>query len=425
MRDELVNDVKRCLTCRHKPCQEACPAHIDIPNFIKALKEDDLEKAHEIISASTNLSTICSIVCPHERQCKGHCTLGIRQTEVNISELEHYVSKQFIDNESFADIPSNHHKVAIVGGGPSGISCAKELLKMGYEVSIYDANKELGGVIRYGIPNFRLDNELVDNEVKSIINDPKVELHLNTIVGKDVSAETLLNEYEAVYLACGLNKPKTMGIEDGDIKNIYRPDLFLAYCNGLYDDPFLDELFNTSDVKIGVVGGGDVAMDCARSSKKRANDVKIIYRRDFEQMPATRKELEDAKSEQIEFLNLTNPVKIVKNNDKLDVECVKMELVESEDGGRKRPVAIDNSNFNLDLDLLVMSLGMDMSDNLKKLLDAFNVKYDYKVMVNNYQTSNPKVFAGGDIVDGEQTVVRANVDGKIAAHAIDEFINAD
>lgn len=423
--DKVIdNDIKRCITCKHKPCQNACPAGIDIPNMIYALKENDLIKAREIIMESSNLSTICSRVCPHDKQCIGHCTLGIKKTPINIGAIESMVSDQLIEEEFFNCDDNIDKVVSIIGAGPAGISAAKDLLKKGYRLKIYDAHEKLGGVIRYGIPNFRINDEIIDKEIKSVVENKNVELHLSCVVGKDISINEIVDNSDAVIVAVGLNKPKYLGIEnETNIEGVITSDKFLAFANGYYEDAPFKKYFEDKQTKVLVVGGGDVAMDSARASKELGlENVEIVYRRDFEQMPANLDELMDTKDNyKVKFNNLCNPVSLITNDNKLNaIECVKMELVDDEKGGRKRPMPIENSNFNMDCDILILSLGMDMSDSAKKLFLDLGIKVDWKL--EDIVTTNKKVFVAGDIKEGNQTVVKAMVDGKKAAQAVCDFM---
>lgn len=406
-----------CLNCPVKPCSnKGCPLGNNIPGFIKAIKEEDYKKAYEILSETTVLEAVCGRICPHTKQCEGSCVRGIKSKPVSIGDLEAIVGDISI-RENYkitTEIPNNKNKkIAIVGGGPSGLTSAAFLLKNGYSVTLYEKYDYLGGLLVHGIPEFRLPKEIVRQTIQKII-DLGLKIEYNQELGKNLSLEQLEEKYDAVYLAFGANVTTKMGVEGEELQGVFGGNQLLEKKS--HPD--------YTDKKVAIIGGGNVAMDCARTIKKLgAQEVKVIYRRAEEQMPAENKEIQEAKDEGIEFLFQNNIVKILGNNKVEQVELIKTELVQKEGDSRKSPVNIQNSNYIIDIDYIVMALGSKPEDFVNNLGLQLN-KWGYIQIDENNKTSNPKVFAGGDIAGAKGTVAWAARSGRDAANSIIKFLNA-
>ena len=420
-------EASRCLSCKHKPCVEGCPVGIDIPAFIGKITEDDLEGAYEILSHSTSLPAVCGRVCPQETQCECRCVRGIKGEPVSIGRLERFVADHHNKNTKVwpAPLPDNGKKVAIIGSGPSGLTCAGDLAKMGYEVTIFEALHVAGGVLMYGIPEFRLPKSIVEMEIKGL-KALGVKIETNSVVGKLMSIDELFEEgFSAVYIATGAGLPRFMNIPGENLNGVFSANEFLTRINLM--KAYLPEsdtpLFPARS--IAVVGGGNVAMDAARCAKRLGAQVTIVYRRGLEEMPARKEEILHAIEEGIVFKTLCNPTEIVgdeKNNVKA-ITCVEMELGEPDDSGRRRPVVKENSEFTIPVDSVIMSIGTSPNPLIRSTTPGLDTnKYGCIIADEKGQTSREGVFAGGDAVSGAATVILAMEAGKTAAKAIDEYI---
>ena len=422
-------EASRCLSCKHKPCVEGCPVGIDIPAFIGKITEDDLEGAYEILSHSTSLPAVCGRVCPQETQCECRCVRGIKGEPVSIGRLERFVADHHNKNTKVWPAPLSHNgkKVAIIGSGPSGLTCAGDLAKMGYEVTIFEALHVAGGVLMYGIPEFRLPKSIVEMEIKGL-KALGVKIETNSVVGKLMSIDELFEEgFSAVYIATGAGLPRFMNIPGENLNGVFSANEFLTRINLM--KAYLPEsdtpLFPAKS--IAVVGGGNVAMDAARCAKRLGAQVTIVYRRGLEEMPARKEEILHAIEEGIVFKTLCNPTEIVgdeKNNVKA-ITCVEMELGEPDDSGRRRPVVKENSEFTIPVDSVIMSIGTSPNPLIRSTTPGLETnKYGCIIADEKGQTSREGVFAGGDAVSGAATVILAMEAGKTAARSIDEYIQS-
>lgn len=404
-----------CLNCKVKPCSKGCPLNNKIPDFIHAVKEREYKKAYHILTQTTVLSSICGRICPHQSQCQGYCIRGIKQTPVSIGELEAFIGDMASKSEYplFEEIEEKKEKtVAVIGSGPASLTCAAFLIKYGFEVTIFEKREKLGGILRYGIPEFRLDKNILEDNIQKIIN-LGIEVKTNKQLGKDDTLEELQSKYDAVFLGIGANKSCKMGIDGETLEGVYGGNELLEYKN--YP--------NCKNKKIAVIGGGNVAMDAARVIKRLgADEVTVIYRRAEKQMPAEEKEVEEAKQEEIHFLFQTNLVKVFGNQKVEKIECIKTKLIKKEGEVREVPVNIENSNFFMDMDYVIMAIG---SKTEKKVVDTLGVelsKWGYIQTDENYMTSKKGVFAGGDLIGGKATVAWAAKSGREAAKAIKEYL---
>ena len=428
--DLAINEASRCLNCKNPKCVGNCPVSIDIPGFIKSLKEGNIKEAAEVIAKASALPAVCGRVCPQEVQCEGKCVLGIKGEAVAIGKLEKFVADYVRENniELDIEIDKNNKKVAVVGSGPAGLTCAGDLAKMGYDVTIFEALHEAGGVLVYGIPEFRLPK---DSVVKAEIENVKklgVKIETNVIVGRTVTIDELLEEegFEAVFIGSGAGLPKFMGIKGENANGVFSANEFLtrnnlmkAYKNE-YDTPV------KIGKKVAVVGGGNVAMDAARTALRLGAEVHIIYRRSEEELPARKEEVHHAKEEGVIFDVLTNPIEIIedKNGWVKGMKCVKMELGEADSSGRRRPVAIEGSEFIIDIDNVIMSLGTSPNPLISSTTKGLETN-KWECLVADEEsgaTSKEGVFAGGDAVTGAATVILAMGAGKKAAIGIDKYI---
>ena len=412
--DEIKEKVDYCLNCLIKPCSnKGCPLGNNIPGFIKAVKEEDYKKAYEILSETTVLEAICGRICPHTKQCEGSCVRSIKSNSVSIGELEAFIGDIAIKEKYKIAEPNKQNinkKIAVVGGGPAGLTASAFLLKKGYSVILYEKYDYLGGLLVHGIPEFRLPKQIVKETVQKII-DLGLDVRYNQELGKNLSLEQLEKEYDAIFLAFGANATTKMGVEGEDLEGVYGGNQLLEYKS--HPD--------YTNKKVAIIGGGNVAMDCARTIKRMgAQEVKVIYRRAEEQMPAETKEIQEAKEEGIEFLFQNNIVKILGEYRVQQVELIKTELVQKDEENRKVPVNIPNSNYIIDIDYIVMALG-SMPDSFVNGLGLELNKWGYINIDEKNRTSNPKIFAGGDIAGGKGTVAWAARSGRNAANAIDEF----
>ncbi len=420
-------EAERCLSCKHKPCVEGCPVGIDIPGFIQKITQDDLEGAYEILSRSTSLPAVCGRVCPQETQCEFRCVRGIKGEPVSIGRLERFVADTHNKTAKVwpSQLPNNGKKVAIIGSGPSGLTCAGDLARMGYKVTVFEALHVAGGVLVYGIPEFRLPKTIVETEIKGL-QALGVEIETNSVVGKLMSIDELFEEgFKAVYIATGAGLPRFMNIPGENLNGVFSANEFLTRINLM--KAYLPEsdtpLFPAKS--IAVVGGGNVAMDAARCAKRLGAEVTIVYRRGLEEMPARKEEVEHAMEEGIVFKTLCNPTEIIGDdqNRVKAMTCVEMELGEPDASGRRRPVVKENSRFTLNVDSVIMSIGTSPNPLIRSTTPGLDTDKRGCILTDDKgQTSREGVFAGGDAVSGAATVILAMEAGKTAARSIDEYL---
>jgi len=422
-----IEEANRCLECKNPRCVKECPVNIDIPMFIKEIKSNNLNEAYCVINKSNILPAICGRVCPQEKQCEGVCSVGIKGKPVSIGALERFVGdyaleSQFCVNETIID---NHKKVAVVGSGPAGLACAVSLRRKGYIVDIFEALHEFGGVLKYGIPEFRLPKDLVDDEIKKAENIG-VKFHKNVIIGKSITIKQLHEEYnyQAIFIGSGAGLPKSLGVKGENLTGIYFANEFLTRVNLMKANSFPN---TPTPVRIGqnvaIVGGGNVAMDAARTAKRLgAKNVFILYRRDMDALPARLEEIHHAIEEEIDFRLLLNPIEFIGENYQVNqVKCEIMELGELDSSGRRRPLPSGKYKV-FDIDSCIISIGQSPNPIIKKATPDLEVDNRGRITVNNHQTSIPYVFAGGDAVSGAATVILAMGAGKEAALAMDNYI---
>ena len=430
-------EASRCLNCKNRPCVSGCPVNVNIPDFIAQIVKGDFEGAYQTIQQTSSLPAVCGRVCPQETQCESKCTLGIRFEPVGIGRLERFVADYH--NANVTELPqapaANGHRVAIVGSGPSGLTCAGDLAKKGYAVTVYEALHTAGGVLVYGIPEFRLPKSIVAKEVDSL-KALGVTFETNVIIGKTLTVDELFDMgYEAVFIGSGAGLPNFMNIPGEAYKGVYSANEFLTRSNlmkAYRDDPRTPI---QKGGRVAVVGGGNVAMDAARTALRLgAEKVYIVYRRSMEELPARREEVEHAQEEGIEFRLLCNPTEILgyrnpddprdaKNGFVTGMRCVRMELGEPDAGGRRRPVVIEGSDFTLDVDTVIMAIGTSPNPLIKSTTEGLEVNKKGGIIVNeDGLTTRESVYAGGDAVTGAATVISAMGAGKTAAAAIDRAI---
>ncbi|MBQ9729431.1 MAG: NADPH-dependent glutamate synthase [Clostridia bacterium] len=438
--EAAIDEAKRCLNCKNRPCVAGCPVNIDIPAFITKVAEGEFEAAYQIIAKDSALPAVCGRVCPQETQCEGKCTRGIKAgcEAVGIGRLERFVADWHNANvtEKPVPAPSNGHKVAIVGSGPAGLTCAGDLARMGYDVTVYEALHVAGGVLVYGIPEFRLPKAIVQKEVDNL-KALGVKIETNMVIGRVITIEELKNEYgyDAVFIGSGAGLPKFMNIPGESLKGVYSANEFLTRSN-------LMKAYRTDSQTpiqhgkcVAVVGGGNVAMDAARTAKRLGAEVHIIYRRGEEELPARREEIEHAKEEGIIFDLLTNPTKILPTpiDNPRDpaygwvngIECIRMELGEPDESGRRSPKEVAGSEFVIPVDCVIMSLGTSPNPLLKATTPGLETLKRGEIAVDEVgKTSIEGVYCGGDAATGAATVIKAMGAGKVAAKAIDEYIRS-
>lgn len=430
--EEAVEEAKRCLQCKKPMCVEGCPVNVMIPQFIAAVVEGDIEEAFKIIRRTNNLPAICGRVCPQETQCEQRCVLGKRGEPVAIGRLERFVADYCMDKgiDDEVDIKPNGKKVAIVGAGPAGLTAAADLAKLGYDVTIFEAFHEPGGVLIYGIPEFRLPKALVKKEIEGL-KKLGVKILTNVIVGKSITIDELLEEgYKAVFIGSGAGLPKFMGIPGENLNGVYSANEFLTRINLMkaYDFPNSHTPIKRGK-KVAVVGGGNVAMDAARSALRLgADEVHIVYRRSEAEMPARLEEIHHAKEEGIIFDVLTNPVEILGQDGWVKgLKCIRMELGEPDESGRRRPVPVKDSEFVMDADIVIMAIGTSPNPLIASTTPGLEVQKWGGIIADEETgaTSKDRVYAGGDAVTGAATVILAMGAGKKAAKAIHERLSKE
>lgn len=422
-------EATRCLMCKKPKCVPNCPVSIQIPDFIQAVADGDMYKAYDILSQDTCLPAVCGRVCPQEDQCEGYCIVGIKNEPVAIGRLERFVADWARENgvKAEVEISKKGKKVAVIGSGPAGIACANDLIKLGYEVVIFEALHEPGGVLVYGIPEFRLPKEIVDYEISNL-KELGVKIQTNVIVGRTITISELLEDekFDAVFIGSGAGLPKFMGIAGENANGVFSANEVLTRTNLMkaYDEDHKTPI--NLGKKVAIIGAGNVAMDAARTAKRLGSDVYVIYRRSKEESPARIEELHHAEEEEIKFHFLTNPVEILSDNDGFvsGIKCVKMELGEPDDSGRRRPKEVEGSEFELDIDTVVMSIGTSPNPLISQTTSGLEVnRWGCIVADDDGVTSKGGVFAGGDAVTGAATVILAMGAGKKSAAAIDKYLN--
>ena len=424
-----VNEARRCLSCPKKPCVSACPVQIDIPAFIARVAEEDMEGAYQVLHASSALPAVCGRVCPQENQCEGKCVRGVKGESVAIGRLERFVADWHREHsdETPARPEPNGHRVAIIGAGPSGLTAAGDLAKLGYAVTVFEALHVAGGVLVYGIPEFRLPKAIVRKEIEGL-KAMGVEILTNMVIGKVLTIDELFTMgYEAVYIASGAGLPRFMGIPGESLKGVYSANEYLTRINLMkaYQEGSKTPIMKSR--RVAVVGGGNVAMDAARSAKRLgAQEVTIVYRRGMAELPARREEVEHAQEEGIIFRTLTNPVEVLgdENGFVCGMRCVEMELGEPDASGRRRPVVKEGSEFTLEVDTMIMSIGTSPNPLIRTTTPGLETNRHGCIVTNGEDglTSREGVYAGGDAVTGAATVILAMGAGKQAAKAIDAYV---
>ena len=428
---QAVNEAMRCVKCRKKPCMAGCPVMVKIPDFVAKVAEGEFEEAYQIISETSSLPAICGRVCPQETQCEGVCARGVKGMPVAIGRLERFVADWHAANygdEEIKPAEGNGHKVAIVGAGPAGLACAGDLINKGYEVTVFESLHKTGGVLVYGIPQFRLPKEIVAAEV-SKLEAKGVKFVTDAIIGRSITVDELIKEegFESVFVGTGAGLPSFMNIPGENLLGVVSANEYLTRINLMkaYKDEYDTPIMHPK--RIAVVGGGNVAMDAARCAKRMgADEVYIIYRRSADEIPARAEEIHHAVEEGIHFNYLTNPVQI-NGDDKGNVtgiECIKMELGEADASGRRRPVEIKGSNFVFDVDYVIMAIGTKLNKLILQTTDNLDANDRGGIGTDDKANTNrPEIFAGGDAVTGAATVIKAMGAGKVAAAGIDEFLS--
>ena len=430
-KEEALAEAERCLQCKNRPCVDGCPVEVPIPDFIDKILEEDFDDAVDIIKCKNALPAICGRVCPQEEQCEIECILGKKGEPVAIGALERFVADFDLDSEKEEEINSVEAKgvkVAIVGSGPSGLTAAADLAKLGYQVTLFEALAEPGGVLRYGIPEFRLPKSIVDEEI-DYIKQLGVEVKTNVLIGSTLTIDELREEgYEAIFVGTGAGLPYFLNLPGENLNGVYSSNEFLTRANLMKAYKFPE--YKTPIVtgkNVAVVGAGNVAMDSARTALRLgAEEVSIVYRRSRNEMPAREEEIENAEEEGIDFKLLRNPVKIIGDGDGWvkELECVKMELGEPDSSGRPRPIAIEGSNFTIPVDTVVIAIGQGPNPLLSKKTPELETTEWDNIIVDEetYETSIEGVFAGGDVIGGSATVIAAMGDGRKAADEIQAYL---
>ena len=426
-------EATRCLQCKNAPCIANCPVMIDIPGFILAIKDGNMQEAADVLGKYSNLPAICGRVCPQEKQCEEVCKLGMAKNfePVAIGKLERLVADWALENQDFSAVVSSDQptigKIAVIGSGPSGLTVAGDLAKMNYDVTIFEALHDAGGVLTYGIPEFRLPKRIVKKEIESI-EALGVTIETNVVIGKTITMDEIMEEYDACYISVGAGAPKFMGIPGTSLNGVYSSSEYLTRINLMhsYEFPKYDTPIKQSK-NVVVIGGGNVAMDAARSAKRMgAGNVSIVYRRSLEELPARIEEYHHSIEEDINYHWLTNPIEYLSdgNGQLAGVKCVKMELGEPDESGRRRPVPIENSEFIIEADTVIEAIGQGSNKVLLSTFPELKLNRWGYIEANpkTGETSIPGVFAGGDIVTGAATVILAMGAGKVAATQMDKYV---
>ena len=427
--EQALDEAARCLNCKNKPCMQGCPVMVHIPDFIAEVAKGDFEAAYQIIAATSALPAVCGRVCPQESQCEKHCVRGIKGEPVGIGRLERFVADWHREHATAApEKPaSNGHRVAVVGSGPSGLTCAGDLARKGYEVTVFEALHLAGGVLVYGIPEFRLPKAIVQKEVDGL-KALGVTIATDTVVGRTITVDELMDEqgFEAVFIGSGAGLPMFMDIPGINYRGVYSANEFLTRINLMKAYREGSDTPIQHPKRVAVVGGGNVAMDAARCAKRLGAEGYIVYRRGMEELPARKEEVEHAEEEGVIFKTLCNPVEILadENDDVNKIRCIKMELGEPDASGRRRPIEVPGSEFDLDVDCVIMSLGTSPNPLIKSTTKGLEINKKGGIVVNeDGLTSREHVYAGGDAVTGAATVILAMGAGKTAAKAIDEQLS--
>ncbi len=430
-KEEAMEEASRCINCKNAKCVQGCPVSINIPAFIHEVKEGNFEEAYKIISKSSALPAVCGRVCPQESQCEGKCIRGIKGEPVSIGKLERFIADYALENDIKPEKAesTNGHKVAVIGSGPAGLTCAGDLAKLGYEVTVFEALHELGGVLVYGIPEFRLPKHKVVAKEIDKVKELGVKFETNVVIGKSTTIDQLIEDegFEAVFIGSGAGLPKFMGIPGENANGVFSANEYLTRNNLMkaFDDSYDTPI--AAGTKVAVIGGGNVAMDAARTALRLGADVHIVYRRSEEELPARVEEVHHAKEEGVIFDLLTNPVEILVDDNGYvkGMRCVKMELGEPDASGRRIPVVIDGSEFEMELDTVIMSLGTSPNPLISSTTEGLEVN-KWKCIVadeSNGKTTKEGVYAGGDAVTGAATVILAMGAGKAGAKGIHEYLS--
>ena len=429
--EEACAEAARCLNCKKPKCVEGCPVNIRIPDFIGKIKDKDYEAAYQIISTDSSLPAVCGRVCPQERQCEGKCVRGLKGEAISIGKLERFVADWACENgiKPKVSAAKNGHKVAVIGSGPAGLTCAGDLARKGYEVTIFEALHKAGGVLTYGIPEFRLPKDAVVAREVENVKSLGVEIRTDVIIGRSESLDELFEEgYEAVFIGSGAGLPMFMGIPGENANGVFSANEYLTRNNLMkaFRDDYDTPIYRAK--KVAVVGGGNVAMDAARTAVRLGAEVHLVYRRSEAELPARVEEVHHAKEEGIIFHMLTNPVEILtdENDYVTGIRCIRMELGEPDASGRRRPVPVENSEFEMECDAVIMSLGTSPNPLIASTTEGLEVNRKKCIVADDAsgRTSRDGVFAGGDAVSGAATVILAMGAGKVGAKGIDEYIQS-
>ncbi len=430
--ETAIDEAKRCLNCKQHPCVSGCPVNVRIPEFLAKVAQGEFEEAYQIVTSTNSLPAVCGRVCPQENQCEGKCVRGIKGEPVGVGRLERFVADwhaEHADPNAAVEKPvSNGHRIAVVGSGPAGLTCAGDLARMGYDVTVYELFHKAGGVLVYGIPEFRLPKDIVAREVASL-EKMGVKVVTDAVIGRAISIDDLFAEgFEAVFIGSGAGLPQFLGIPGENLLGVYSANEFLTRINLMkayrddYDTPIKHHK------RVAVVGGGNVAMDAARCAKRLgADEVYIVYRRSMDELPARREEVHHAMEEEVQFQLLTNPVRVVgdENGYVTGIECIRMELGEPDEKGRRRPVPVEGSNFVLEVDAMIDAIGTTPNPLLRMTTQGLEANRKGCLIADeNGKTTREGVYAGGDAVTGAATVILAMGAGKTAAAAIDDYIRS-
>ena len=428
--EEAMEEASRCINCKNAKCIQGCPVGINIPAFVHEVKEGNIEEAYKIIGQSSALPAVCGRVCPQESQCEGKCIRGIKGESISIGKLERFVADYALEHDikPVGADKKNGHKVAVIGSGPAGLTCAGDLAKLGYDVTVFEALHELGGVLVYGIPEFRLPKQKVVAKEIAKVKELGVHFETNVVIGKSTTIDMLIEDegFEAVFIGSGAGLPKFMGIPGENANGVFSANEYLTRSNLMkaFDDSYDTPI--AAGKKVAVVGGGNVAMDAARTALRLGAEVHIVYRRSEEELPARVEEVHHAKEEGVQFDLLTNPVEILEEDGWVKgIKCVRMELGEPDASGRRRPVPVEGSEFVIDVDAVIMSLGTSPNPLISSTTEGLEVN-KWKCIVADEEhgkTSKEGVYAGGDAVTGAATVILAMGAGKAGARGIDEYLS--